>query len=149
MYLKTNISGGNEHLGERAGKEGRTLSRQCPTLPRRQRWPGRNPWLARPGHLAAPKPRAVEPSPHPLPAPREPPVRAPDAPSGLLDPQTEGRSWHTRKRLRRGINKPPAPPAREEMKAGGFSSDHETGSERMRAGAFIYFILGNGFRMNC
>lgn len=84
-----------------------------------------------------------------------PQARSPCSPSsprrvGIPRPQTDGGSpRHTRKRLRQGNKQAACSPAREEMKARGFSSDHETGSERVRGWSLYLFILGNGFRMNC
>lgn len=95
---------------------------------------------------------------HPFPVPCVPSLCGPGALSrlwfparlGLLGRRHLGRSRPPRKLLRQGINKPPALPAPGgDESRGGLSSDHETGSERVRAWGLIYFILGNGFRMNC
>lgn len=89
---------------------------------------------------------------HRLSAPQAPSPCSPSSPRpvGIPRPQTDGGSpRHTRKRLRQGNKQAACSPTREEMKARGFSSDHETGSERVRGWSLYLFILGNGFRMNC
>lgn len=151
MYLKTSIYGGNEHLSGRGGRArkgdndwaGRTplspaTSAGCKALallPQPRCGPGPLPTLC---------PRPASPFPilsasSPFHVRGEPGLCAPGALSEFPHPSRvpgppgrRGAPQHAETAPPGGINKPPAPPAREEMKARGFSSDHETGSERVR-----------------
>lgn len=115
-----------------------------PILPSRRQPSPRVLPAASPSSIVSPPLRTfcTEPSLGPAPSPLLQ-FAAPPAP----DPQEERCPLPARKRLRRGVNKPRAPPAgRAEMKAG--PSDQETGSERVRLSLYRG-ALGNGFRMNC
>lgn len=72
-----------------------------------------------------------------------PPAAPPPGARGLLPaPRTRGSGPAA------GINKPPAPPALEEMKARRSPLIMPQALEGCGAGAFIY-LLGNGFGMSC